>query len=113
MRLIGLAVVLTVGLVLAPLAAEAQSAGNARRIGYLGPPPSTGGLLEAFQQGLRELGYIEGRNIIIEYRHTGSGRDMDTRLPLLAAELVQLKTAKALGLTIPQSLLARADEIIQ
>jgi putative ABC transport system substrate-binding protein len=85
MRLIGLAVVLTVGLVLAPLAAEAQSAGNARRIGYLGPPPSTGGLLEAFQQGLRELGYIEGRNIIIEYRYTGSGRDMDTRLPLLTS----------------------------
>jgi putative tryptophan/tyrosine transport system substrate-binding protein len=91
MRRIGLAVVLTVGLVLAPLAAEAQSAGNARRIGYLGPPRSTGGPLEAFQQGLRELGYIEGRNIIIEYRYTGSGRDIDTRLPLLAAELVQLK----------------------
>jgi putative tryptophan/tyrosine transport system substrate-binding protein len=105
MRLIGLAVVLTVGLVLAPLAAEAQSAGNARRIGYLGPPPSTGGLLEAFQQGLRELGYIEGRNIIIEYRYTGSGRDMDTRLPLLAAELVQLKP-EVLVVSIDQAALA-------
>src|SRR4029453_521942 len=106
MRLIGLAVLLTVCLVLAPLAAEAQqSAGNARRIGYLGPPPSTGGLLEAFQQGLRELGYIEGRNIIIEYRYTGSGRDMDTRLPLLAAELVQLKP-EVLVVSIDQAALA-------
>ena len=105
MRWIGLAVVLALSLVLAPLAAEAQSAGSARRIGYLGPPPSSGGLLQAFQQGLRELGYIEGQNIVIDYRYTGSGRDMDTRLPLLAAELVGLKP-EVLVVSIDQAALA-------
>ena len=104
MRLIGIAVILTLSL-LVPRAAEAQSSGNVRRIGYLGPPPSSGGLLQAFQQGLRELGYIEGRNIIIEYRYTGSGRDMDARLPLLAAELVQLKP-EVLVVSIDQAALA-------
>ena len=51
-------------LLAAPLAAEAQ------RAGFLGPPPSAGGLVQAFQQGLRDLGYVEGQNIRIEYRYT-------------------------------------------
>jgi putative ABC transport system substrate-binding protein len=98
-------IIVAASLVLAPLSAEAQSAGNARRIGYLGPPPSSGGLFEAFHQGLRELGYIEGQNIIIEYRYTGLGRDMDTRLPLLAVELVRLKP-EVLVVSIDQAALA-------
>jgi putative tryptophan/tyrosine transport system substrate-binding protein len=60
------------------------------RIGFLGPPPGSSGaqLVQSFQQGLRELGYIEGRNITIEYRWT----DVDPRqLDVLAAELVRLR----------------------
>jgi hypothetical protein len=71
MRLIGLAVVLAVGLTLPPLATQAQPERNVRTIGFLGPPPSAGGLVQAFQQGLRYLGYVEGRTSIrIECRYT-------------------------------------------
>jgi hypothetical protein len=63
-----LLVILALSLVLAPLGAEAQPERNVRTIGFLGPPPSAGGLLQAFQQGLRDLGYVEGLNIRVEYR---------------------------------------------
>ena len=76
------------GLLAAPLAAEAQPTGKAYRIGYLsiasGPSPRT----EALRQGLRELGYIEGKNITIEYRFAQEKVD---RLRALATELVDLK----------------------
>jgi putative ABC transport system substrate-binding protein len=70
--------------------AEAQQAGKVPRIGYLAPNLSNGVLPthEAFRKGLRELGYAEGKNIIIEYRWAEGKAD---RLPLLAAELVRLK----------------------
>lgn len=73
----------------APPAAKAQQAGKVPRIGFFGPPPGTGGhLVQSFQQGLRELGYIEGQNITIEYRWT----DVDPRqLDVLAGELVRLR----------------------
>jgi putative ABC transport system substrate-binding protein len=60
------------------------------RIGYLdGPPPSSiAARTEAFRQGLRDLGYVEGKNIVIEYRYAEGKID---RLPALAAELVGLK----------------------
>ncbi len=63
MRVIGLAVVLALSLALAPLAAEAQQPTNVPRIGYLsGPSLSTlAARIEAFRQGLRELGYVEGK----------------------------------------------------
>jgi putative tryptophan/tyrosine transport system substrate-binding protein len=69
---------------------EAQQAGKVPRIGYLAPNLSNAVLAthEAFRQGLRELGYVEGKNIIIEYRWAEGKAD---RLPLLAAELVRLK----------------------
>ena len=86
MRLVGLAVVLTVSLTLAPFAAEAQ-AGKVFRIGVLGPSPGNP-LLVAFGQGLRELGYVEGQNVALELRSTGGKPE---RLPNLAAELVRLK----------------------
>jgi putative tryptophan/tyrosine transport system substrate-binding protein len=73
-------------LLAAPLAAEAQEAGKVARIGMLAGSPSP--FVEAFRQGLRELGYVEGRNISIEYRWT-EGRE--ERLPGLAADLVRLK----------------------
>ena len=108
------------------------------RIGYLSPRSTTDNpyVLASFRQGRRELGYVEGQNIALEYRFAESRPD---RLPALAAELVRLKvdvivtggspapeaakratstiinlkTAKALGLTLPQALLQRADEVMQ
>jgi ABC-type uncharacterized transport system substrate-binding protein len=89
MRLTGLAVVLGVSLTLAPLAADAQQAAKVPRIGYLVPNLAANPhWLEAFRQGLRDLGYVEGRNLVIEYR---SAEGKLERLPALAAELVALK----------------------
>ncbi|HJR05560.1 MAG TPA: ABC transporter substrate-binding protein [Methylomirabilota bacterium] len=78
------------GLLAAPLAAEGQQTDKIARIGYLSPNLATGPhLREAFVQGLRDLGYVEGRNLVIEYRDAeGKGRE---RFPGLAAELVTLK----------------------
>jgi putative ABC transport system substrate-binding protein len=91
MRRIGLGFVLAIGLFIAPFVAEAQMP-SSRTIGFLGPPPSSGGLLQAFQQSLRDLGYIEGQNIRIEYRYTDVALQGHAELfPQLAAELVQLK----------------------
>jgi putative ABC transport system substrate-binding protein len=89
MRLIGLAVVLTLGLTLATLAVEAQQTEKVPKIGYLHPHlAASPHLHEAFRQGLRDLGYVEGRNVVIEYR---SAEGKPERLPALAAELVALK----------------------
>jgi putative ABC transport system substrate-binding protein len=73
-------------MVVAPLAAEAQPRVKVPRIGYIGDTP--GPYAEAFRQGLRERGYIEGETIAIEYRWAEGKHD---RLPDLVAELVQLK----------------------
>jgi putative ABC transport system substrate-binding protein len=86
-----LVVALAVGLFAAPPTVEAQGAEKVQRIGFLGPSPSSGGLVQAFEQGLRELGYIEGKNVVIEHRYTDVAGNIDQRLPLLAAELVRLK----------------------
>jgi putative ABC transport system substrate-binding protein len=81
---------LTGGLVAGPLATEAQQAGKVVRIGFLtmvnlaAAPHAP----EAFRQGLRDLGYVEGRNLVIEYR---DAEGKPERLPALAAELVRLK----------------------
>jgi putative ABC transport system substrate-binding protein len=76
----------------APPLAKAQQAGKVARIGFLGPPPGTGGqLVESFQQGLRDLGYIEGQNITVEYRWTDVLATDPRQLDVLAAELVRLK----------------------
>ncbi len=88
-RTLGLLTALTVSVLTAPLAGEAQQTKKIPRIGYLA---SSGGeplknRLAAFQQGLRELGYVEGKDIIIEHR-TAEGKF--ARLPELAAELVRL-----------------------
>jgi putative ABC transport system substrate-binding protein len=70
--------------------AEAQQGKKIHRIGYLGAtfPVATAARVEAFRQGLKELGYIEGKNIASEYRWAEGKFD---RLPHLAAELVRLK----------------------
>ena len=78
------------GLLAAPLAAEGQSSVKVPRLGYLASDLVRGPqrLPEAFRQGLRELGYVEGRNLVIEYRDAEGKLE---RLPALAAELVALK----------------------
>ncbi len=77
------------GLLAAPLAAEAQQTAKAPRIGWLGDNPAAGPhLREAFLQGLRDLGYVEGRNLVIESRWAEGKIE---RFPALAAELVALK----------------------
>src|SRR5262245_57179111 len=74
----------------APHAVEAQQAGKVYRIGYLTVPSreSAQGVANAFQLGLRELGWVAGQNVVVDYRFADS--DMD-RLPALAAELVRLR----------------------
>src|SRR5438067_1249662 len=81
--------ILTLSLLVVPLVAEAQSPTKVYRIGNLNPgsPLLTPHLWEVFRQGLRELGYVEGQNLVIEWRYA---EGHDERLPALAAELVQL-----------------------
>jgi putative ABC transport system substrate-binding protein len=92
------------GLVAAPLAAEAQQAAKIAQIGYvalnLAAAPR---LTEAFRQGLRDLGYVEGRNLVIEYR---SAEGKPERFPALAAELVALKVDVIVAPGTPQALAA-------
>ena len=80
----------TGGLLVAPLAADAQQAGKVSRIGFLGvrSPSDTAPQLDPFRQGLRDLGWVEGQNIVIEYRWAHGRLD---RLPDLAMELVHLE----------------------
>ena len=87
----------------APLAADAQPSAKTPRIGFLevGSLPSR---LEAFRQGLYELGYIEGQNITIEWR---SSEGMLDRLPDLAAELVRRKVDNFVAAATPAALAAR------
>ncbi len=90
LRTIALIGILVLGLLAGPLPAEAQKAGKVYRIGYL--RYSCGSLTTnpryiAFRKGLRELGYVEGENFVIEYRCADRKRE---RRPKLAAELVRL-----------------------
>jgi putative ABC transport system substrate-binding protein len=90
LRTVKLIVLLTLVLLTAAFAAQAQPLAKAPRIGYLGTGTvsTAGRALAAFQQGLRDLGYVEGQNIVIEYRWAEGQVE---RLPDLAAEFVRLK----------------------
>jgi putative tryptophan/tyrosine transport system substrate-binding protein len=92
MRLVGLAAILAVSIILSPVAAEAQQGAKIARIGYLrrdnDNPTASSNPRDAFLQRLRDLGYVEGRNLVIEYR---SAEGKLERLPALAAELVALQ----------------------
>ena len=115
------------GLLTAPLAAEAQQSGKVFRIGILAnvwaTDPRGEPLWQAFIQGLRELGYVEGQNITIEHR---SSEGRYERLPALAAELVRLKVdvivvpasqnalaAKEATRTIPIVMASAADPVAE
>ena len=87
LRTIGLIGILVLGLLAGPLPTEAQQAGKVYRIGYL-KNGRIGPNEKAFREGLRKLGYVEGQNIVIEWRPAKGKLD---RLPELAAELVRLK----------------------
>src|SRR5262245_52380444 len=78
----------TLALLAAPLAGDAQQAAKTPRVGLLRPGTPPDPYVEAFQRGLRDLGYVEHQTIAFEYRWA-EGRS--ARLPSLAAELVQLK----------------------
>jgi putative ABC transport system substrate-binding protein len=83
--------VLALALLAAFSAAEAQQPGKGARIGYLSLASDTGiarDYFAAFRDGLRALGYVDGKNIVIEPRHADGRRE---RLPELAAELIRLK----------------------
>ena len=94
------------GLLAAPRAADAQQAGKVSRIGFLWTlSPSDMSLrLDAFRQGLRELGWVEGQNIVIEYRFAEGRFD---RLPDLAAELVRLKVDIIVAVPTPTAVAAK------
>ena len=81
---------LALGIFVAPLAADAQQQGKVTRLGLLvpGTASSFAHRIEPFRQQLRELGYVEARNIFIEYRYAEGRAE---RFPDLAAELVRLK----------------------
>ena len=105
MRLIGLTVILIIGLVAALLGAEAQQATKNAQIGYLAPNlAASRHLPEAFRQGLRDLGYVDGRNVVIEYRDAEGKFE---RLPTLAAELVALKVDVIVAGGTPAALAAK------
>ncbi len=89
LRTIGLISTLVLGLLVGPLPAEAQQTGKVYRIGYLSSRPdlpATNSTVIALLQGLRELGYVEGQNLVLEYR---SGKRKHR--PKMAADLVRLK----------------------
>ena len=92
--------VLTILLAICP-SAKAQRPKKIPRIGYLsgaGNPSNPGPNVEAFRRGLQELGYIEGKNILVEYRYIEGKRD---RVPSLVAELVQLKVDVLVSPNLP------------
>jgi putative ABC transport system substrate-binding protein len=81
----------TLSILAAPLVTHAQPATKVYQIGRLSagqPLPESHAYEEAFRQGLRELGYVEGQNLVLEYRYAEGSTE---RLPALAAELVQHK----------------------
>ena len=93
-----LAVTAAGGLIAMPAFARAQQAGKIQHIGFLaltsGPTYTT----EAFRQRLRELGYVEGRKLTIEYRWAAGKTE---RLPDMAAELVRVKVEVIVGVSTP------------
>jgi ABC-type uncharacterized transport system substrate-binding protein len=106
MQLIGLAVVLALGLVLAPLAVEAQQTGKVYRIGILqtSAQKDEPSRVAALEQGLAELGYAGGRNIVLVNRNAGQ---QVGRLPEFATDLVRAGVDVIVTSTNPATLAAK------
>ena len=94
---------LTGGLLAAPLAAEGQPAAKGHRIGFLGNSTAAleASLVGPFREGLRELGYVEGQNIVIEYRWAEGKYE---RFPALIAELLAQRVEVIVTAGIPATL---------
>jgi len=92
------------GRFLAPRPSEAQQPGKAARVGFLRSGPLPPAWAEAFREGLRERGYSEGKNIVVEYRFTDGSLDP---LPHLADELVRLKVDVIVASAGPATIAAR------
>ncbi len=105
---VGPIVILALGILVAPLAGNAQQPAKVPRVGYLSmqsrSDPTSTRLYEAFQQGLREHGYIEGQTIAMELRFAEGRLE---RLPDLAAELVRLKVDLIIAHTTPAARAAK------
>ncbi len=101
LRTTGLISTLVLGLLAGPLPVEAQKAGKVYRIGYLGGATR---VHKGFLQRLRELGYIEGQNLVIEARLSKGKRDL---YPEIAAELVRLKVDLILAVGTPAARAAK------
>ena len=106
--IVGIILVLALGCLVAPHAAEAQQPGKVHRIGVLGTntadDPVVAFNIEVLRQGLHELGYVEGQNLTLEFR---SAEGRQERLADLVAELVQLSvdlmvTVSTLGVQAAQ-----------
>jgi len=107
--MLGLRLVISVTLVLVSFfstgAGEAQQAAKVARIGWLGGDPNRfPHLRAAFLEGLRDLGYVEGRNLVIESRYTGGSPE---RAPAAAAELAALKLDVIVATNTPNALAAK------
>ena len=95
--------IMTLGILLGSLAAQAQQTGNVYRIGFLGNSTAAleANLVGPFREGLRDLGYVEGRNVLIEYRWAEGKYD---RFPALIGELLALKVAVIVTAGTPATL---------
>jgi len=103
-RLAALVTVLT--LLVGAVIADAQQSGNVPRIGWLGFPTreAARAYVQVFQQGLKDLGWVEGRNITIEWRFADGKPE---HLPALMAELIQLRVDMIVVPSTPPSLIAK------
>jgi putative ABC transport system substrate-binding protein len=99
-------VTLTLALLVAPLVAKAQQRPRMWRVAFLGAesPATSRHFLDAFRQGLRDLGYVEGQNITIEARWAEGSHE---RFPELVAELVRLQVHVMLAISMPAALAAK------
>ena len=104
MMLKGVAPVLVLAILATPLVVEAQPAKTMYRIGVLSPGASPPGPLEAFRDGLRDLGYVDGQTVVIEWRFADGKNE---RLPTLADELVRLKVDVIFAVNTPAAWAAK------